>query len=155
MKLSLLAVGGKSPDWVRAGFEDYARRLPESSRLTLIEIPPTSRRGWPPERVLAEEAERILARVKPEDHVVALDVAGRTCSTEALSGKLDDWRMQGRDVDFLIGGAEGLHPRCLDRADETLSLSALTFPHQLVRVILAEQLYRAWTLLHGHPYHRG
>ena len=96
----------------------------------------------------------MLARTGGSDRVVALDVRGRTISTEELASKLDKWRGQGGDVCFLIGGADGLDGACLDRADECLSLSALTFPHQLVRVLLAEQLYRAWTVLHGHPYHR-
>jgi len=154
VKLRLIAVGTRSPDWVSTGFNDYARRLPESSRLELMEIPAASRKGWPAEKVLAAEGERMLGRISPGDYVVALDVVGRTCSTVHLSEKLDNWRMQGRDVIFLIGGADGLHGSCLSRADESLSLSALTFPHQLVRVMLAEQIYRAWTLLHGHPYHR-
>ncbi|MGE0624602.1 MAG: 23S rRNA (pseudouridine(1915)-N(3))-methyltransferase RlmH [Pseudomonadales bacterium] len=155
MKLRLLAVGARSPDWVAAGFEDYARRMPRNCPLELVEIEPASRKGWATDRILAAEGERMLARIGTADHVVALAVDGRTCSTEALAGMLDNWRMQGNDVSFLIGGADGLAPGCLARARETLSLSALTFPHQLVRVMLAEQLYRAWTLLQGHPYHRG
>jgi 23S rRNA (pseudouridine1915-N3)-methyltransferase len=154
VKLRLIAVGVRSPDWVSAGFNDYARRLPQSSRLELVEIAASDRKGWPVPRVLEDEGTRILAKIAREDHVVALDVGGRACSTEKLAEKLDDWRMQGNDVNFLVGGADGLHKRCLERADESLSLSSLTFPHQLVRVIVAEQLYRAWTLLHGHPYHR-
>lgn len=154
MKLRLIAVGAKSPDWVDAGFTDYARRMPRECALELVEVAPANRKGWQAERILAEEAQRILARVGRSDQVVALDVAGRACSTEKLANKLDDWRMQSGDVSFLIGGADGLDARCLTRADETLSLSAMTFPHQLVRVMLAEQLYRAWTILHGHPYHR-
>ena len=96
----------------------------------------------------------MLRAVGGGDRVVALDVKGQTLSTEALSEKFDDWRMRGDDVTFLIGGADGLAPDCLSRADEKLSLSAMTFPHGLARVVLAEQLYRAWTLIAGHPYHR-
>ncbi len=155
MKLRLLAVGGRSPEWVAAGFREYARRMPGNWPMELVEIGPAQRRGRPVARILAEEGERMLARIHPRDAVVALDVAGRSLSTEQLSDKMDGWRMQGADVCFLIGGADGLAPACLARADESLSLSALTFPHQLVRVMLAEQLYRAWTLLQGHPYHRG
>lgn len=154
MKLKLIAVGSKAPDWVSAGFQDYVRRMPQRERLTLVEVPASDRKGWSVDRVRADEGSRLLGRVSDNDYVVVLDVAGRTCSTEALAKKLDDWRMQGRDVSFLVGGADGLDPRCLHRADESLSLSPLTFPHLLVRVILAEQLYRAWTVLHGHPYHR-
>jgi len=154
VKLRLVAVGTKSPDWVRLGFTDYARRMPESLRLELIEIPAANRKGWPTPRILAEEGQKMLSRIPLTDHVVALDVRGRACSTEQLSKTLDNWRMQGNDVSFLVGGADGLHESCLQRANESLSLSAMTFPHQLVRVIVAEQLYRAWTLLVGHPYHR-
>lgn len=154
MKLRLLAIGTRSPDWVRSGFEDYARRMPPGCPLELLEVPAANRKGWTTERTLADEGERMLNRIPPAEHVIALDVNGRTCSTEQLSRKLDNWRMQGVDVSFLVGGADGLGPGCRQRADEALSLSAFTFPHQLVRVILAEQLYRAWTLLQGHPYHR-
>ncbi len=154
MKLRLIAVGTKSPDWVDAGFTDYARRMPRECALELVEVASANRKGWPSDRILTEEGDRILARVGRSDRVIALDVAGSACSTEKLANKLDDWRMQGGDVSFLIGGADGLDRRCLARADETISLSAMTFPHQLVRVMLAEQLYRAWTVLHGHPYHR-
>ena len=154
MKLRLVAVGAKSPGWVDAGFTDYARRMPRECALELVEIAPANRKGWPSERVLADEGERILARVGRSDQVVALDVAGKACTTEQLAKKLDNWRMRRGDVSFLIGGADGLDQSCLTRADESLSLSAMTFPHQLVRVMLAEQLYRAWTVLHGHPYHR-
>ena len=154
MKLRLIAVGAKSPDWVNAGFSDYARRMPRECALELVEIAPANRKGWPAERVLADEGARILARVGRTDQVLALDVAGKAYGTEQFAKKLDNWRMQGGDVSFLIGGADGLDQSCLDRADESISLSDMTFPHQLVRVMLAEQLYRAWTVLHGHPYHR-
>jgi 23S rRNA (pseudouridine1915-N3)-methyltransferase len=154
VKLRLIAIGARSPEWVSNGFNDYVRRVSGPGRLELLEIPAADRKGWPVARILADEGARILARVAPGDHVVALDVDGRTCSTEKLSQKLEAWRMQGNNVNFLVGGADGLHQSCLNRADEALSLSALTFPHQLVRIILAEQLYRAWTILHGHPYHR-
>jgi 23S rRNA (pseudouridine1915-N3)-methyltransferase len=122
--------------------------------MELVEIAPASRKGWSAERIRAEEGDRILARIAPGDQVIALDVRGGPCSTEELARKLDNWRMQGGDVSFLIGGADGLDQRCLSRAGASISLSAMTFPHQLVRVMLAEQLYRAWTVLHGHPYHR-
>lgn len=154
MKLRLIAVGAKSPGWVNDGFTDYARRMPRECALELVEIAPVNRKGWSSARVLADEGERILARVGRTDRVVALDVAGKACGTAQLAKKLDDWRMLGGDVSFLIGGADGLDGSCLSRADESISLSEMTFPHQLVRVMLAEQLYRAWTILHGHPYHR-
>jgi 23S rRNA (pseudouridine1915-N3)-methyltransferase len=154
VKLQVLAVGAKAPDWVDAGFREYVRRLPEPQRLKLVEIAPAQRKGWPVERVRADEGERLMSRLGQADQVVALDVKGQALSTEQLAEKLERWRMQGSDVSFLIGGADGLHESCLERANDIVSLSALTFPHHLVRVILAEQIYRAWTVLHGHPYHR-
>lgn len=155
MKYKLVAVGTRLDDWINAGFNEYARRLPKDSPLELIEVAAVQRRGQPVERLRVEEGERLLAKVSPRDHVVALNVTGRALTTEALAEKMEDWRMSGGDVVFLIGGADGLDTACLTRANEQLSLSAFTFPHGLVRVMLAEQIYRAWTLLVGHPYHRG
>lgn len=154
VKLRLVAVGTRLPDWVTAGFDEYARRLPRTMPLQLFEVPAASRRNPSLARIRAEEAVKLLAQVGAADWVVALEVEGKTCSTEKLAEKLDRWRMQGSDVTFLVGGADGLAEDCLTRANETMSLSAFTFPHALVRVILAEQLYRAWTLLASHPYHR-
>ena len=154
MKLSVIAVGTRLPAWQNAGFAEYARRFPRATPLRFIEVPATKRRGSNTGEICVEEGRKLLAKVKQADWVVALDVQGRTLSTEKLAEKLDGWRMQGCDVTFLVGGADGLAEDCLTRADESVSLSAFTFPHGLVRVILAEQLYRAWTLLSGHPYHR-
>jgi len=154
LKLKLVAVGTRLDDWINAGFNEYARRLPREMALELIEVTASQRRGQNVAKLTEEEGTRLLAKVSPRDHVVALDVKGRQLSTEQLSQRLENWRMTGGDVVFLIGGADGLDDACLERADEKLSLSALTFPHGLVRVIVAEQLYRAWTLLSGHPYHR-
>ena len=113
-----------------------------------------SRRALPVERARRQEGERICAELTARDWVIALDVEGRVQSTAALANRLAHWLEQGRDVAFLIGGPDGLDPVCMARADERLSLSALTFPHGLVRVMLAEQVYRAWTIRSGHPYHR-
>jgi 23S rRNA (pseudouridine1915-N3)-methyltransferase len=146
VKLRLIAVGQRPPPWVAQGYGEYARRLPREMPLELVEVAAGGREA---------EAKRLLGRVGSRDCVVALDERGKTWSTLELAQKLDNWRMQGRDVAFLIGGAEGLADACRDRADEVLSLSAMTFPHALARVVLAEQLYRAWTVLSGHPYHRG
>lgn len=101
-----------------------------------------------------EQGQRLLKALRGNEHVVALDEHGAACDTRGLAGKLADWQMQGQDVALLVGGADGLDAACLERANETLSLSTLTFPHELVRVIVAEQLYRAWTIVSGHPYHR-
>lgn len=154
MKLRIIAVGQKPPEWVAEGFADYVRRLPREFGLKLVEIPVGSRKQLPVERARRHEGERILEQLAPRDWVVALDVAGLPMTTEQFAAQLGEWQQQGRDVAFLIGGPDGLDPACLARADERLSLSALTFPHGLVRVMLAEQLYRAWTLRSGHPYHR-
>lgn len=155
MKLRLVAIGSRPPAWVSAGFEAYARRLPREMPLELVEIASVARRNLPAARVREAEGARLLAQTGSRDWVVALDERGRARTTTELAERLDDWRMQGRDVAFLIGGADGLDAACLERADETLSLSPMTMPHALVRVLLAEQLYRAWTVLSGHPYHTG
>ena len=149
-----MAIGTRLDDWISAGFNEYARRLPRENALQLIEVAPAARRGQPAARLNEDEAARLLAKVTPRDHVVALDVGGKALSTEKLSERMAEWRMIGTDVIFVIGGADGLDAAVLERANEKLSLSAMTFPHGLVRVMLAEQLYRAWTLLSGHPYHR-
>ncbi len=142
------------PDWVAAGVREYAGRLP-GNLLQLVELPLGTRtKAGDPRRAQAEESQRLLKAIPGGARVVALDPRGRSLSTEALAGKLDGWLQEGRDVAFLVGGPEGLSAECLARSDERWSLSALTFPHMLVRVILAEQLYRAWTILRNHPYHR-
>ncbi len=155
MKIRLIAVGQRPPEWVTRGFTEYARRLPREMPLELTEVLPAARKGSARDRVRELESQRLLGQVGSRDWIVALDERGKTWSTLELAEKLDDWRMQGRDVTFLIGGADGLDEACLARADQVVSLSALTLPHALVRVVLAEQIYRAWTILTGHPYHRG
>lgn len=154
MRFLIISVGQKMPDWVAAGVREYAGRLP-GNLLQLVELPLGTRtKAGDPRRAQAEESQRLLKAIPDGARVVALDPRGRSFSTEALADKLDGWLQEGRDVAFLIGGPEGLSDECLARSDERWSLSALTFPHMLVRVILAEQLYRAWTILRNHPYHR-
>lgn len=155
MRIYLIAVGTRMPDWVVAGYTDYARRMPRECSLQLVEIAP-GRRGKSAsvERAIREEGRQMLAAIPKDCRVVALDVRGRSWSTAELAGQLQDWLGAGSDVALLVGGPDGLDPACLERADTRWSLSALTFPHALVRVLLAEQLYRAWTLATGHPYHR-
>lgn len=154
MRFLIISVGQKMPDWVAAGVREYAGRLP-GNLLQLVELPLGTRtKAGDPRRAQAEESQRLLKAIPGGARVVALDPRGRSLSTEALAGKLDGWLQEGRDVAFLVGGPEGLSAECLARSDERWSLSALTFPHMLVRVILAEQLYRAWTILRNHPYHR-
>lgn len=155
MKINLVAVGTKMPGWVTQGYEEYSKRLPRECQLHLLEIPPAKRgKTAQPEQWKKDEASRILA-VIPDNHlVIALEVNGKDWSTEALSEQMQGWLSDGRDVSLLVGGPDGLDERCLKRADIKWSLSAMTLPHPLVRIVLAEQLYRAWTILQNHPYHR-
>ena len=155
MRIRLVAVGQKMPPWVAAGWEEFARRMPRECELQLIELP-SGRRGRKadPKRARHDEGERMLAAIPSGSRVIALDVTGSGWDTARVAARLEQWRAGGGDVVLLVGGPDGLDPRCLERADERWSLSPLTFPHMLVRVILAEQLYRAWSLLSGHPYHR-
>ena len=155
MLIRLLAAGTRLPRWVAEGYAEYAGRLGPEIRLELVEIPVTHRgKNADIVRVRADEGRRMLAGVAPRMHVTALDVRGRTMSTEQLSRWLARRLGDGRDVALMIGGPDGLDPACLERADGTWSLSPLTFPHGLVRIMVAEQLYRAQSILRGHPYHR-
>lgn len=155
MQIYLIAVGDKMPDWVRQGYQEYAKRLPRECELVLKQITPEkrSRRG-DLGKILAGEAERMLAALPAGAHKVALDAAGKAHTTPQLAEALRRWLESGRSVALLVGGPEGLAGPVKNAAQETWSLSPLTFPHPLVRVIVAEQLYRAWSLLNRHPYHR-
>ncbi len=155
MRISLIAVGTRMPAWVTQGYAEYARRLPADCALRLVEIPAGKRgKGADIARITQQEGEKMLAALPKRARVVALDVKGRPWSTEILSQELDAWRHDGRDVALLVGGPEGLAPECMARAEQRWSLSNLTLPHPLVRIVVAEQLYRAWSILHNHPYHR-
>ena len=143
------------PSWVEAGYEEYARRLPPECRLQLQEIEPGPRgKGKSIDRAREQEGQRLLQSVPKGAAIIALDEKGERWSTERVAGQLDTWLGGGRDLALLVGGPDGLSGACIDAAERCWSLSPLTFPHPLVRVILAEQLYRAWSLLKGHPYHR-
>ncbi len=144
------------PSWIAAGYDDYAKRLPPECALHLVEIEPLHR-GKTTNAAQAREQEgrRILKAIPRGAGVAALDVQGQCWSTETLARQLDGWLAAGQDRALLVGGADGLSQDCLAQATQRWSLSALTFPHPLVRVIVAEQIYRAWSLLQGHPYHRG
>lgn len=141
------------PAWVTAGFSDYAGRMPRECRLELDEIPLGQRSGKDG-RAVAQEGERMLRRLADGGRLVALDVGGRALDTAGLARRLEGWLQDGRDVAFAVGGPDGLAPAVLERAEWRWSLSPLTLPHGLVRIVLAEQLYRATTVLAGHPYHR-
>lgn len=154
MKVRVLAVGTRQPRWVNDGFSDYARRLPRGTGLVLEPVAPAPGTD-DGARGREAEAARLLGRIGARERVVVLDPAGQALSTERFAARLEEWRLDGRDVTFVIGGASGLGDTVLARADFTWSLSPLTFPHGLVRVLLAEQFYRASAILAGHPYHRG
>lgn len=151
----MIAVGTKMPAWVEAGFSEYAKRLSGECRLSLVEIPAFQRsKSSDPVRAVREEGERILKAIPKGAWVVALDVLGAVHSTESLAQELKRQMSSGRDLALLIGGADGLSPEVLEKANESWSLSRLTFPHPLVRVLVAEQFYRAYTVCKNHPYHR-
>lgn len=154
MRIHLLAVGTRMPGWVDAGVKDYARRLPPEWGFALREIPASKRRAASPDRGVAAEGRRLLAAVPKDCYLAALHEQGKPWNTEELSARICEWRQAGRDTALMIGGPDGLTPASLERADELWSLSRLTLPHGLVRVIVVEQLYRASTLMRGHPYHR-
>lgn len=155
MKLRLLAVGTRMPAWVVQGTETYRRRLPRDFALEVEEIAPGLRgKNADVNRAVDLEAQRIRSRLRGDERLVALEVGGRAWSTRQLAEQADAWRQDGRDVALLVGGPDGLAPALSAAADQRWSLSPLTLPHPLVRLLLAEQLYRAWTLLVGHPYHR-
>ena len=155
MKLKLLAVGTRMPGWVESGCGEYSKRMPPELRIETLEIALGARgKNQPASKAIEKESQGLLKAIGDQDFVVALDVIGRSLSTEQLAGKLADWQMNGRDVCLVIGGPDGLSDECLARADMRWSLSDLTLPHPLVRIVLLEQLYRAWTINANHPYHR-
>jgi len=155
MKVKLIAVGTKMPQWTVDGFDEYVRRLPVELHLQLIEVALGYRgKNGDIDRAIRQEGEQILGHIKPMDKVIALEIKGKSWSTPHLAEQLKAWQMQGDDIALLIGGPDGLSASCRKRADSLWSLSSLTLPHPLVRVLLAEQLYRAWSITRNHPYHR-
>ena len=155
MKLKVIAVGTKMPPWVEMGAQEYSKRLPRDMPLEFIEIPIGNRaKNANLARAVKQESDQILAQVKPQDHVIALEVTGNNWSTEKLAKQMQNWQMQGQNIIFLIGGPDGLSDACRARANQQWSFSALTLPHPIVRIILSEQLYRAWSITQNHPYHR-
>ena len=155
MRAHLIAIGERMPAWVNDGYAEYVKRLSRDLPLQLVELSTKSRGAREPARAMADEGSAILAAIPKGAHVVALDSGGKPWSSEDLAAQLALWRMQGKDLAFLIGGPDGLAPAVLERADQRWSLGPTTLPHALVRVIVAEQLYRAVSQLGNHPYHRG
>ena len=155
MKLLVIAIGHKMPEWITTGYNEYAKRMPRETKIELVELKPEPRTtGKSTAQIMAAEAQRILAALPPDCLRIALDEHGAAWTTRQLTDKMKDWMGSGRDVAFIIGGADGLHESVKKGAQQLLALSALTLPHSMVRVLLAEQLYRAHSLLHNHPYHR-
>ncbi|MEY4466329.1 MAG: rRNA ((1915)-N(3))-methyltransferase RlmH [Pseudomonadota bacterium] len=155
MQLIVAAVGHKMPTWIETGFQEYAKRMPPECRLVLKEIKPIERSsGRNAETVMAQEKLRIEAVLPKGGYLVALDEHGLDLTTVQLSQHLTQWQQQGRDVTFVIGGADGLDAEFKKQANMLIRVSSLTLPHGMVRVLLAEQLYRAWSITKNHPYHR-
>jgi 23S rRNA (pseudouridine1915-N3)-methyltransferase len=155
MRAHLIAIGERMPAWVNDGYAEYIKRLSRDLPLQLVELSTKSRGARAPAWAMAEEGLAILAAIPKGAHVVALDGRGKPWSSEDLAAQLARWRMSGKDLAFLIGGPDGLSPAVLERADQRWSLGPATLPHPLVRILVAEQLYRAVTQLGNHPYHRG
>jgi 23S rRNA (pseudouridine1915-N3)-methyltransferase len=155
MRLVIVAVGQRQPAWAREAFDDFARRMPAESKLEIAEVKAEPRTGGKTaQQLMAVEAQRLRAACPKGAWLVALDERGQRRTTVQLAERLSAWRQAGRDVAFLIGGPDGLDDALEARADETLRLSELTLPHALARVVLAEALYRASSMIAGHPYHR-
>ncbi len=154
MKLTLLSVGDKLPAWANTAVAEYLKRMPREARVELVEIKPEKRAGQSADSIKATEATRLLDKLPAGARLLALDEHGREVTTKELADLMARWMAEGRDVALVIGGADGLAPSLLDKAEAKLSLSRLTLPHALARVLLAEQLYRAISLLNNHPYHR-
>ncbi len=155
MQLVIAAVGHKMPAWIDTGFQEYAKRMPPECRIILKEIKPVERSGSrTAETVMAQEREKIEAALPKGARVIALDERGRDWTSMQLSQQLVQWQQDGRDVVFVIGGADGLDPGFKAGADTLIRISSMTLPHGMVRVMLAEQLYRAWSITQNHPYHR-
>lgn len=154
MQIHLITVGNRMPDWVQHGYNDYAKRLPRECELVLKEIAPDKRRSGDIARITDDEGKRMQAALPNRAHVVTCDIPGKAWTTPQLAAALERWLGNGQPVALMVGGPEGLAPSIKNLAKESWSLSPLTFPHPLVRIIVAEQLYRAWSLLNNHPYHR-
>ncbi|HBQ01512.1 MAG TPA: 23S rRNA (pseudouridine(1915)-N(3))-methyltransferase RlmH [Gammaproteobacteria bacterium] len=155
MKIRLISVGTRMPSWVKEGTTEYSKRIERDLNFSLVEVPLAKRaKNQSAEVSKAKEGVELRAQIKPGDYVVALDVVGKPFSTADLAGWIQNFRADGRDLAFLVGGPDGLDAACLAWSDARWSLSALTLPHPLVRILMIEQLYRAASIISGHPYHR-
>jgi 23S rRNA (pseudouridine1915-N3)-methyltransferase len=154
MKICVIAVGQKLPAWAQVALDDYTKRFPPDWRVTLKSVKTQAREGQSAPKLMAMEAERILAALPKDPFIVALDERGANLTTQALSEELKAWSAMGQDIVFLIGGPDGLDPELKAKAHQLLRLSSMTLPHAMVRVMLVEQLYRVWSIQNAHPYHR-
>ncbi len=155
MKIFLIAVGTKMPSFVDMGFKEYAKRFPKDVQLELIEIPAQKRgKNADINRITHAEGEQMIAAIPKGAMVVTMDIPGKMYNTPQLAEELSQWKMSGRDVALLVGGPEGLSDECKKLAEKSWSLSPLTLPHPIVRIVIAEALYRAWSITANHPYHR-
>jgi len=155
MKIHLIAVGKKMPEWINTGYAEFSKRMPPELQINLIEITPSVRnKSTPVEKNIKEEGARIQTAIQANSRLIVLDKKGKNFSSVALSEKMESWLPMGQDISIVIGGADGIDPVIKQQADEKWSLSSFTLPHALVRVVVTEQLYRAWSILQGHPYHR-
>ncbi|TVP91592.1 MAG: 23S rRNA (pseudouridine(1915)-N(3))-methyltransferase RlmH [Pseudomonadaceae bacterium] len=155
MRIRLISVASRMPRWVEQGYQEYAKRMPPELPLELVEIPLSNRgKNADVARLMKREGEQMLAATQPGERIVTLEVNGREWSTETLAEQLDSWRLDARTVNLMVGGPEGLAEPVRQASEQRWSLSPLTLPHPLVRILLAEQLYRAWTILNRHPYHK-
>ncbi len=155
MKINIIAIGGKMPAWVEVASEDFNKRLPAEIKINSILLP-LIKRGKNPDikRIVRDESRKLLAALPKNSLLIVLDVLGKSVTTMKLSSMLESWLQVGQDISIIIGGPDGVSDELLSQASLKMSLSDLTFPHPLVRVILVEQIYRAWSILNNHPYHR-
>lgn len=143
------------PEWINTGYAEFSKRMPPELQINLIEITPSVRnKSTPVEKNIKEEGARIQTAIPANSRLIVLDEKGKNFSSVALSEKMESWLPMGQDISIVIGGADGIDPVIKQQADEKWSLSSFTLPHALVRVVVTEQLYRAWSILQGHPYHR-
>ncbi len=155
MRITLYAVGNKMPAWVTTAFNEYSRRFPRDMSFHLVEIAPGKRgKNADIARILEKEGEQTLAAIPKGSRIVTLEVEGKPWTTPQLAQQMERWQIDSRDVALLVGGPEGLAPSCIKASEQKWSLSPLTLPHPMVRIVVAESLYRAWSINNNHPYHR-
>lgn len=155
MNIEIVAVGTKEPDWVTSGVKEYQKRLPRDWQINIRELNVSKRhKGEPAEKHISDEGKRMMSMLNTDGRIIAMDSRGSNWSTLELSKKFEAWQYDYKQVQFLVGGPDGLSEECLSTAHESWALSRLTFPHFIVRILLAEQIYRAWSVLNNHPYHK-